>query len=47
MDTNFALEAHDLDFTQGQAQFGSNPSCNLDRIGDLVYWIKRMSKSGS
>jgi len=37
--TNFALEAHDLDFNQGQAQFGSNPSCNLDRIGDLVYWM--------
>jgi hypothetical protein len=37
--TNFALEAHDLDFNQGQPQFGSNPSCNLDRIGDLVYWM--------
>ena len=37
--TNFALEAHDLDFNQGTAQFGSNPSCNLDRIGDLVYWM--------
>lgn len=37
--TNFALEAHDLDFNQGVAQFGSQPSCNLDRIGDLVYWM--------
>lgn len=37
--TNFALEDHDLDFNQGQAQFGSSPSCNLDRIGDLVYWM--------
>jgi len=37
--TNFALESHDLDFNQGNAQFGSNPSCNLDRIGDLVYWM--------
>ena len=37
--TNFALEAHDLDFNQGQAQFNSTPSCNLDRIGDLVYWM--------
>lgn len=37
--TNFALESHDLDFNQGTAQFGSNPSCNLDRIGDLVYWM--------
>ncbi len=37
--TNFALEAHDLDFNQGQAQFGMTPSCNLDRIGDLVYWM--------
>ena len=37
--TNFALEAHDLDFNQGQAQFGTTPSCNLDRIGDLVYWM--------
>lgn len=37
--TNFALEAHDLDFNQGQAQFGANPSCNLDRIGDLCYWM--------
>jgi hypothetical protein len=37
--TNFALEAHDLDFNQGQAQFGMNPACNLDRIGDLVYWM--------
>ena len=37
--TNFALEAHDLDFNQGQAQFGQMPSCNLDRIGDLVYWM--------
>ena len=37
--TNFALESHDLDFNQGTAQFGANPSCNLDRIGDLVYWM--------
>jgi hypothetical protein len=37
--TNFALEAHDLDFNQGSAQFNSTPSCNLDRIGDLVYWM--------
>ena len=37
--TNFALEAHDLDFNQGVAAFGSSPSCNLDRIGDLVYWM--------
>jgi hypothetical protein len=37
--TNFALEAHDLDFNQGQPQFGSQPSCQLDRIGDLVYWM--------
>lgn len=37
--TNFALEDHDLDFNQGQAQFGAHPSCNLDRIGDLVYWM--------
>lgn len=36
--TNFALEAHDLDFNSGSAQFGASPSCQLDRIGDLVYW---------
>lgn len=37
--TNFALEAHDMDFNQGMAQFGSTPSCTLDRIGDLIYWM--------
>ena len=33
--TNFALEAHDLDFNQGSAQFNATPSCNLDRIGEF------------
>lgn len=37
--TNFALEEHDMDFNQGIAQFGSSPSCSLDRIGDLIYWM--------
>jgi len=37
--TNFALESHDLDFNQGQGQFGAQPSCHLDRIGDLAYWM--------
>ena len=37
--TNFALETQFLDFTSGQPGFGANPKCNLDRIGDLVYWM--------
>jgi len=37
--TNFALESQLLDYTAGQAYFGSFPKCNLDRIGDLVYWM--------
>jgi hypothetical protein len=37
--TNFALESQLLDYTAGQANFGSFPKCNLDRIGDLVYWM--------
>jgi len=37
--TNFALETQLLDFTSGVPQFGSCPKCNLDRIGDLVYWL--------
>ena len=36
--TNFALESHRLDMNQGVAQWGSFPSCNFDRIGDLVYY---------
>ena len=37
--TNFALESQLLDFTAGQPYFGAFPKCNLDRIGDLVYWM--------
>ena len=37
--TNFALESQLLDYTAGQPYFGSFPKCNLDRIGDLVYWM--------
>jgi hypothetical protein len=37
--TNFALESQLLDFTAGQPYFGNFPKCNLDRIGDLVYWM--------
>ena len=37
--TNFALERQDLDFTSGQPHFGKSAKCNLDRIGDLVYWM--------
>ena len=37
--TNFALESQLLDYTAGQAFFGAFPKCNLDRIGDLVYWM--------
>jgi hypothetical protein len=37
--TNFALESQLLDYTAGQAYFGGYPKCNLDRIGDLVYWM--------
>jgi hypothetical protein len=37
--TNFALESQLLDFTAGQPNFGAFPKCNLDRIGDLVYWM--------
>jgi hypothetical protein len=37
--TNFALETQLLDFTAGQPNFGAFPKCNLDRIGDLVYWM--------
>lgn len=37
--TNFALETQDLDFTAGVTNFGAFPKCNLDRIGDLVYWM--------
>jgi len=39
MYTNFAMEAQQLDFSSGTAQFGANPKCNLDRIGDIVYWM--------
>ena len=37
--TNFALETQLLDFTAGVPNFGAFPKCNLDRIGDLVYWM--------
>lgn len=37
--TNFSLETQVLDFTAGVPNFGSSPKCNLDRIGDLVYYM--------
>lgn len=37
--TNFALEVDRNSFNSGVAQFGSAPKYNVDRVGDLVYFI--------
>ena len=37
--TNFALETSELNFTAGAASFGQCPKVNLDRVGDLAYWM--------
>jgi hypothetical protein len=37
--TNFALEVDRNSFNSGVAQFGSAPKYNVDRVGDLVYYI--------
>jgi len=37
--TNFAMESQALDFNHGAANFGSTPTCSVDRIGDLLYWM--------
>jgi hypothetical protein len=37
--TNFALEVHIQDFNAGVPNFGSQPKINIDRVGDLVYFM--------
>ena len=37
--TNFSLEVDRNSFNSGVAQFGASPKYNVDRVGDLVYFI--------
>lgn len=37
--TNFAMEVHIQDFNAGVPNFGSTPKINIDRVGDLVYFM--------
>jgi hypothetical protein len=37
--TNFSMEVNRNSFNSGVAQFGSSPKYNVDRVGDLVYFI--------
>jgi hypothetical protein len=37
--TNFAVEVQIQDFNAGVPNFGSSPKINIDRVGDLVYFM--------